>query len=270
MVIASKQIISLIAGAATVVAHGHVNNVVINGVYWAGYDPGSAPYIPNPPIVAGWAASNLDNGFIAPDAFQTPDIICHKNSTNAGAHIPVKAGDSISIQWTPTWPESHHGPVIDYLASCGTSCKTVDKTTLKFFKVDGVGYISGTGIGTWAADVLIQHNSTWLVKIPANLASGNYVLRHEIIALHSAGNLDGAQSYPQCFNLAVTGTGTVQPSGVLGTALYKSTDPGILYDLYGPTQQSYLVPGPTQYTGFPSSVAQSSSVATATSTAIPG
>ncbi|KAG6356511.1 hypothetical protein INS49_015899 [Diaporthe citri] len=234
MAIASKQIISLIAGAVTVVAHGHVNNVVMNGVYFQGYDPGSFPYVPNPPIVAGWAASNLDNGFIAPDAFQTSDIICHKNSTNGDAHIP-----------------------------------TVDKTTLKFFKVDGVGYISGSGIGTWASDVLIQNNSTWLVKIPANLASGNYVLRHEIIALHSAGNVNGAQSYPQCFNLAVTGTGSAQPSGVLGTALYKSNDPGILCDLYG-TTQSYVVPGPTQYTGFPSSVVQTSSVATATSTAIPG
>ncbi|KKY35528.1 putative endoglucanase iv precursor [Diaporthe ampelina] len=98
---------------------------------------------------------------------------------------------------------------------------------------------------------------------------GNYVLRHEIIALHSAGNVNGAKSYPQCFNLAVTGSGSVQPSGVPGTALYRSTDAGILYDLYG-TTQSYVVPGPTQYTGFPNSVVQTSSVATATSTVIPG
>ncbi|KAG8160908.1 hypothetical protein KVR01_009172 [Diaporthe batatas] len=133
-----------------------------------------------------------------------------------------------------------------------------------------ISLIAGAATVVAHGHVSNVHNSTWLVRIPADLASGNYVLRHEIIALHSAGNPNGAQSYPQCLNLAVTGTGSAQPSGVLGTALYKATDPGILYDLYGPTTQNYLVPGPTQYAGAPSSVAQSSSVATATSTAILG
>lgn len=116
---------------------------------------------------------------------------------------------------------------------------------------------------------LIASNSTWLVQIPADLAAGNYVLRHEIIALHSAGSADGAQNYPQCFNLAVSGTGSVQPSGVLGTALYQETDPGILYNLYTAVED-YTMPGPAEYTGFSSSVAQSSSAATATSSAITG
>ncbi|KUI54743.1 Endoglucanase-4 [Cytospora mali] len=261
MAILSRPIFGLLAGVTTVIAHGHVKNLVIDGVYWQGYDPTSYPYMTDPPVVVGWTAADLDNGFVAPDAYQTSDIICHKNATNAGGHASVKAGDSISIQWTPTWPDSHHGPVIDYLASCGTSCETVDKTTLEFFKIDGIGYLNGSDPGTWATDV------TWLVQIPASLAPGNYVLRHEIIALHSAGSEDGAQNYPQCFNLAVTGTGTEQPSGVLGTALYKETDPGILYNLYT-TVEDYTMPGPAEYTGFPSSVAQSSSVATVTSSAI--
>ena len=114
---------------------------------------------------------------------------------------------------------------------------------------------------------LIADNSTWLVQIPSDLAAGNYVLRHEIIALHSAESEDGAQNYPQCFNLAVSGTGTEQPSGVLGTALYQETDPGILYNIYT-SVEDYTMPGPAEYTGFSSSVAQSSSVATATSSAV--
>lgn len=269
MAVLSKSLFGLLAGATSVAAHGHVTNIVINGVYWQGYDVTTYAYESNPPVVVGWTASNTDNGFVAPDAFQTSDIICHKSATNAGGHASVKAGDSISIQWTADWPDSHHGPIIDYLANCGTSCETVDKTTLEFFKIDGVGYLSGSNPVVWATDVLIDNNSTWLVQIPADLAPGNYVLRHEIIALHSAGNANGAQSYPQCFNLAVTGTGSVQPSGVLGTALYKETDPGILYNLYTDVED-YTIPGPAEYTGFPSSVAQSSSVATATSSAITG
>jgi cellulase len=143
----------------------------------------------------------------------------------------VAAGDKINLQWT-AWPDTHHGPVIDYLASCGDSCETVDKTTLKFFKIDGVGLVDDTTVpGTWGDDQLIANNNSWLVEIPPTLAPGNYVLRHEIIALHSAGTEDGAQNYPQCFNLQVAGSGSDQPSGVLGTELYSPTDAGIIVNI---------------------------------------
>ncbi|SPJ84074.1 related to endoglucanase IV precursor [Fusarium torulosum] len=61
-------------------------------------------------------------------------------------------------------------------------------------------------------------------KITINLKAGSYVLRHEIIALHAAGQENGAQNYPQCFNLEVTGSGTEQPAGVAGTSLYTATE----------------------------------------------
>lgn len=175
---------------------------------------------------------------------------------------------SFSSRWAIVWPDSHHGPILDYLAPCNGNCETVDKTTLEWFKIDQVGYINGSNPGIWASDVLIADASTWLVQIPASLKPGNYVLRHEIIALHSAGSANGAQNYPQCFNLAVTGSGTLAPpSGTLGTALYSETDPGILYNLYTDVE-NYTIPGPTLYSGFSSSVAQSSSVATVTSSPI--
>lgn len=267
MAILTRTLLGGLAVASTAIAHSHVNNLVIDGVYWQGYDPTSYPYETDPPIVVGWTAADTDNGFVAPDAYQTGDIICHKNATPAGGHATVNAGDSISIQWAVTWPDSHKGPVLDYLANCNGNCETVDKTTLEFFKIDQVGYLNGSDPGTWASDVLIADASTWLVQIPEDIAPGNYVLRHEIIALHSAGSEDGAQNYPQCFNLAISGTGSLQPSGTYGTDLYHETDPGILYNIYVETED-YTIPGPTLYTGFPSSVAQSSSVATVTSSAI--
>ncbi|KAH6640614.1 glycosyl hydrolase family 61-domain-containing protein [Chaetomium tenue] len=222
----SKTLLSALAGAVSVAAHGHVTNIVINGVSYEGFDPTSFPYNPNPPTVVGWTAGNSDNGFVAPDAFGNGDIICHKSATNAGGHAVVAAGDSIFIQWD-TWPESHHGPVIDYLASCGDAgCETVDKTSLEFFKVAEAGLIDGTNApGFWASDQLIANNNSWMVKIPEGIAPGNYVLRHEIIALHSGGQANGAQNYPQCFNLqqsssaitgsasAITGSATAPPAG---------------------------------------------------------
>lgn len=258
-------IITAVYMAVTVTAHGHVTNIVVNGVYYRNFLPNTDPYYQNPPKVMGWTAGNTDNGYVVPDAFQSPDIICHRLATPGKAHVAVQAGDSISIQWD-TWPDSHHGPVIDYLASCNGPCETVDKGSLKFFKIDGSGLVSGPNPGYWADDVLISNGLSWLAKIPEDIAPGNYVLRHEIIALHGADQANGAQAYPQCFNLEISGTGTSQPSGVYGTDLYRATDPGILFNLYTKFN-TYPVPGPNLITGGVSSMAQSKSSATATSTA---
>lgn len=269
MTFASKTLLSALAGAASVAAHGHVTNIVINGLSYQNYDPFSFPYQQNPPTVVGWAASNTDNGFVAPDAFASPDIICHKSATNAGGHAVVAAGDKVFIQWD-TWPDSHHGPVIDYLANCGSAgCESVDKTTLKFFKIDEVGLVDGSSApGVWGSDQLIANGNAWMVQIPADIAPGNYVLRHEIIALHSANQPNGAQNYPQCFNLQITGSGTAAPAGVLGTDLYKPDDAGILANIYN-APLSYSIPGPALIQGA-ASIAQAKSAATASASAVTG
>ncbi|KAL4892796.1 glycosyl hydrolase family 61-domain-containing protein [Aspergillus ambiguus] len=251
-------------------AHGHVSNIVVNGVYYRGWDPSSDPYNTNPPIAVGWGTPNLSNGFVTPDSVDTDSIICHTNATNARGHATVAAGDKIYLQWVPNpWPESHHGPVIDYLANCGDSCETVDKSTLKFFKISGVGLVDGsTPPGYWADDQLISNGNGWLVQIPPTIAPGNYVLRHEIIALHGAGSENGAQLYPQCINLRITGSGTAQPSGVLGVDLYSARDPGILINIYQ-SLSTYIVPGPTLIPQAVS-ISQSSSAITATGTPTSG
>ena len=104
--------------------------------------------------------------------------------------------------------------------------------------------------GYWAADKLREENAGWRVTIPACLAPGSYVLRHEIIALHGAFEQGKAQNYPQCVNLRVTGgggggggVGMLEGGGVEGTRLYRDTDPGILVGIYNPLP-GYVVPGP--------------------------
>lgn len=201
------------------------------------------------PVVIGWSVpEDTDNGFVEPSSYANPDIICHKGATNAQTSATVAAGGQVSLEWT-AWPSSHHGPVIDYLAKCSGNCETADKTALEFFKIDEGGLIDDSTVpGTWASDQLIANNNTWTVTIPSDIAPGNYVLRHEIIALHSAGTVNGAQNYPQCINLEITGSGTATPSGVLGTALYTETDPGIEINIYQ-SLSTYVFPGPTLYSG---------------------
>ncbi|KAL4907863.1 glycosyl hydrolase family 61-domain-containing protein [Aspergillus multicolor] len=263
-----SRLISIASFIAAVKAHGYVQNIVVNGVYYSGWEINSYPYMTDPPVVAAWQIPNSNGPVDVSNGYTTEDIICNLNATNAQGYVEVAAGDKINLQWS-AWPDSHHGPVIDYLASCGDDCTTVDKTTLEFFKIDGVGLVDDATVpGTWGDDELIDNNNSWLVEIPTSIAPGNYVLRHEIIALHSAGESGGAQNYPQCFNLKVTGSGTDSPAGTLGTELYNLDDAGILVNIYQ-SLSTYEIPGPTLYSGA-TSIAQATSKITATGSATSG
>jgi len=237
--------LSAVLMGAQVAAHGIVTGIVASGNYHQGYSP-YFQYANPIPQVAGWSSpEDLTLGYIDPSNYTTPEIICHLGSTPGATYVNVAAGGTVELQWS-VWPSGHHGPVIDYLANCNGDCTNVDKTTLLFNKIDGVGLIDGTAEpGVWASDQLISANNSWTVTIPATIAPGSYVLRHEIIALHTAENANGAQNYPQCVNLNITGAGTDGlSSGTLGTSLYNASDPGILFDIFT-TPLSYVVPGPT-------------------------
>ena len=104
--------------------------------------------MPTPPAVIGWASPpTQDRGPVDGSKLDSPDVICQRNGTNAKISATIAAGDTVQLQWT-AWPESHKGPMIDYLADCGGDCSTVDKTKLKFFKIDGVGMTSTQGVST--------------------------------------------------------------------------------------------------------------------------
>ena len=48
----------------------------------------------------------------------------------------------------------------------------------------------------------------WSETIPATLKAGEYLVRHEIIALHSENK---PQFYPECVHVTVSGNGTKLP-----------------------------------------------------------
>ncbi|KAI5868614.1 glycoside hydrolase family 61 protein [Durotheca rogersii] len=253
MPVSAASIVALLgAFVTTALGHGYVTSFTADGVQQQGfllqyyYDKKNGlPY----PKISAWYAENLDSGFVAPDAYQTADINCHKNAAPGELTTTVSAGGTVTFQWgssgSGAWPHPH-GPIIDYIAPCNGDCSKVDKLTLKWIKIQESGIDYATQ--EWASAKLIKNNNSWTTKIPQSIAPGNYVLRHEIIALHGAGSLNGAQNYPQCFNIKITGSGTAQPSGTLGTALYKNTDPGIHFNPYV-TITNYPIPGPKLFTG---------------------
>lgn len=255
----SKTASVLLASAALVAGHGYVSSIEVDGTTYGGYLIDTYYYESDPPELIAWSTTATDDGYVSPTAYDNSSIICHRGSAPAVLSAPVAPGGSVKLTWS-TWPDDHHGPVITYMANCNGNCSDVDKTTLEFFKIDAGGLIDDSTIpGTWATDQLIEDSYSRTVTVPTDIAAGDYVLRHEIIALHGAEDLDGAQNYPQCINLKVTGSGTATPSGTLGTALYKDTDPGIYVDIWN-TLSTYLIPGPTLYTA--GSTATTTSAAT--------
>ncbi|KAI6254488.1 hypothetical protein MCOR28_007763 [Pyricularia oryzae] len=247
---------TLLPGLA--LAHSHIPYIIINGEQFPGHVPKTTN---NPPNIVGWTANNTDDGPVNATLYSDPDIICHRAATPATAHAPVRAGDSIHIQWNG-WPASHVGPALTYLARCEGQggCAGVDKQALSFFKIDDsapalLDQSSGPP-GRWASDVVIANNNSWTVTVPKGTAPGAYVMRHELIALHFAARKGGAQNYPLCLNLWVLGQedgaeGASWRAGALGygqgvpaTDMYRSDDPGVDIDVAVP-RKTYAIPGPT-------------------------
>jgi len=244
--------VALAGAISSVSAHGYVDKITIDGESYTGYNPTNAPWEPEQDSI-GWANWATDTGFVPSSSLQDPDIICHIDAKNAPKSAKVAAGSEITLQWTE-WPSSHHGPVIDYLANCNGDCSSVDKTELRFFKIAEEGQLElgpgGGETGYWASDKFIDAGSVWTVTIPESIAPGNYVLRHEQIALHEAATEGKTQMYPQCINLEITGSGSDNPEGVLGTELYDSKEPGIMYNIYNDENSpTYTIPGPDVYEG---------------------
>lgn len=67
-----------------------------------------------------------------------------------------------------------------------------------------------------------------------------------MIALHSAGQVGGAQNYPQCFSVEVLGGGMkVLSGGMAGTGLYKPDEDGIVFNIGRVLGEGgYRIPGP--------------------------
>jgi hypothetical protein len=141
--------------------------------------------------------------------------------TSAPSSATAKPGDAITAVWNQ-WTHSQ-GPVMVWLYKCACDFKACDGSGKGWFKIDQGGFTPKAGIfldtetpSGWAI-ATITKTKEWTTKLP-NVVPGNYLLRHELIALHSA---NAPQYYPECAQLVVTGSGTLTP-----TADYLVAIPG--------------------------------------------
>ncbi|KAL9621283.1 MAG: hypothetical protein Q9160_004304 [Pyrenula sp. 1 TL-2023] len=252
---------ALLASFTQVSAHGYISSITANGQQYSGFlnDKERNEF---PSQVIGWSITNPSNVPAAQAAqgytdYSSPDYACGPSATNAPIAAEASAGSKVDLKWSGTygqgWPHSI-GIVMNYMANCGDDCSKADKTQLKWFKVEQQGFQDGK----WAMSQLQSQDSTWHAPIPSDLASGNYVLRSEIVNLDVAKpnpgvNYPGPQSYVGCVNLKVTGGGNSNPDGVVASNLMSSNnDLSANLNIYE-ASPTFQLPGPAVETGGASS-----------------
>lgn len=242
---ASAVLLASLAWIPAVLAHGHAQFISVNG----------NPF-PNGEADDGYRWPPHTDNFASPQetgpALNHPDMICGFDARPAPSNVKVPVGASVKMHWNYfSQDRSHPGPIITYLAACNGPCATVDKTKLEFVKVAAEGLIAPnynfpgeSDRSMWATDRVRDTDKTYTFTVPADFAPGEYVLRHEFIALQ----FDEKQFYPNCFNLEITGSGTARPKGTRGTELYRMDMPGIAPEFY-PFKpiDTYPMPGPPLY-----------------------
>jgi lytic cellulose monooxygenase (C1-hydroxylating) len=122
----------------------------------------------------------------------------------------------------------------------------------KWFKVAEDGLDSS---GQWGVDRMVAAGGWQDFTLPSCIAPGQYLVRAEIIALHSAKNQGQAQFYMGCAMINVSGSGTSTGGQTVSfPGAYKATDPGILINIYDTKGQPngggkpYTIPGPAKMT----------------------
>jgi len=223
-----------LAFASSVSAHALMYGVSVNGV---DRGDGRGVYIRSPP----------DNSPVKDLA--SPNLVCGPNGGKAvGSFVRAAAGDQLTFEWYHNTRNddiidgSHKGPIITYIAPYTSG----SGTGAIWSKIAQDGFSNGQ----WAVDKLRANNGKNTFTLPANLAAGKYIIRQEIIALHeadtafNANSARGAQFYPSCVQVEVTGSGSAVPSQNFNiNSGYTYQTPGIVFNLYG-SFSSYPIPGP--------------------------
>jgi lytic cellulose monooxygenase (C1-hydroxylating) len=113
------------------------------------------------------------------------------------------------------------------------SSPTQDPTTVDFFKINEDSYHTETRL--FGSEVLYKNNMTYTLQIPSNLKAGEYIIRHELVALHYATRELGPEFYISCLNVKVLGDGTAEPrkdDTVRFPGAYKPDNPYLNFNIY--------------------------------------
>jgi hypothetical protein len=250
---------SVFAAAALLVAeaaaHGAVTAYNIAGKDYPGYQ-GFSPG--NTPNVIQWQWPDFNPTYQCTDA----KIRCN-GGTSATEKATANPGDTVTATWQQ-WTHSQ-GPILVWMYKCSGEFSACDGSGSNWFKIDEAGFHGDgttvfldteTGSG-WDIAKLVGSNKSWSSKIPAGLAPGNYLIRHELIALHQANT---PQFYAECAQIVVGGSGSASPDSSYKAAIpgyCSNSDSNISFNINDHSlPQTYTIPGPPVFKGTASKRAQ--------------
>jgi cellulase len=174
---------------------------------------------------------------------KSDDMACNVGGSKVPSGVETVAaaeGDSIKVQWDNS---GHPGPITHFLYGPVDDASQATGIGAGWFKIDEQDQIKGK----WANEIMQASNMTHEFKLPTGLASGEYLLRSEMLALHGAQTVGGAQFYIGCAQLKITGTGS---KGACGPTIslpgaYKAEDANIyIPNIYnGYDASTYTAPG---------------------------
>jgi cellulase len=174
-----------------------------------------------------WQVAGVDQGQLvairAPNnnnpvqSVASSDLICGTGGYTSSNVITIPAGSAVAGAWAhnPGGPQgvadadnpiatSHHGPAQVYLAKVADASSS-SQTDLSWFKIASNAVTSS---GVWGVDAMVKNVDSqgfgWQeFTMPSCIAPGNYLMRVELIALHSASSVGGAQFYQSCAQIKV-------------------------------------------------------------------
>jgi len=185
------------------------------------------------------------------DSLSSGDMFCGRGPASSSGLCEVNAGESLTVEMhaqpgdrkcsQPAIGGNHYGPVMVYMAKV-SDAKTAKSAS--WFKVAEDGFTGSTS--SWGTEILNANCGKRAFTVPKSLASGNYLVRAEAIALHAgAGN---PQPYVTCFQVNVKNGGSANPSGVSFPGAYKISDPLFTKAIYD-SSFKYVSPGPAVFSG---------------------
>ncbi|KAG8742805.1 hypothetical protein FRC12_015262, partial [Ceratobasidium sp. 428] len=224
-------------------AHGFVDSITCNGKKYSGNKPWNRNQFKSPIRAITTSSPYKDvNG---------AGMTCGNGAQRGAVIASCTAGSPIIIDWegteTEDWPHEY-GALLTYMAKvpAGQTADKVDPRNLDFFKVQQEGQEAGQKSGWFLQR--IKNGAKYSVQIPKALESGQYIMRHEIMATHLADKKGGAEFYTSCFQLNVNNGAGNPKTKASQTArfpgAYKATDPGIFAPgIFNPGYK-WKAPGP--------------------------
>ncbi|KIK55820.1 glycoside hydrolase family 61 protein [Collybiopsis luxurians FD-317 M1] len=236
-------------------AHGAVSQIQVAGQTFnsplinAGGDTGPF-YVPsdNSPIT-DLTSANMFCGSVGNKATSTPSIDLSK-------------GNTISFYWNSgytagtDWPHNT-GPMFLYMAKCDGDCSSMTASNTNFIKIEQQGIVNGV----WA-QAAVKSGQPATFTIPSDLASGQYLIRHEIINLASTD-----ENFPACSQFDITGGSNDYSSAQTAKfpGAYSASDAGLtvagsaIYSIKADADYTFPGPNPVESSDGASSGSSSSS-----------